>query len=703
MVDSMKRFSSFKVTLIWCAIILFVLPGNWGLSQSLTWESMNGPYGGRIFSVGCAPNGVLLAASENCGIFRSTDEGESWQQTSLTSETIVAFAVDSRGRLFAGSSGASGVYVSSDAGLTWLAANSGLESQGLESLVILSSGHIFAGTFYRGIYKSTDGGANWTRLQLPISGDATNPVWAMCADSSGNVYAGVAGVGLFRSSDDGRAWVEVGFHGTEIDALISLPHGEILAGAYGAIFRSTDRGATWTRLQTDTRYVNSFAQSATGHIFAFADNGVLRSTDEGLTWTGLNVGFRSTRYMSGSISSKGFIYGGNDGEGIARSTDDGNTWQKKNTGLAGSAVWVLASTASGRLLAGTDQGLHASDDRGATWILSDAVPGYVHALSVSANGFMFVSAGTGIFRSIDAGLNWRRLGNGAPNGASAICADEADNVFASPVGSIYRSTDAGGNWTMVDSSGHLILSLASSGLGEVYAGTFMYGMNRSTDGGTSWVEANNGIPAHFSGDRTIVALTVIRLGDVIASTTLGQFIRSTDQGKSWKTVADSTSLVSSILEDQNGRLYAGSRKRILGSTNHGASWFVVGAGPGNHEVRTLAFDSDGYLLAGAYSGGVFRSNLKTQTTSPPRRFELAQNYPNPFNSSTIIGFSLAQEQNVKLKIYNLLGQEIATLLSDHMVVGDYEFRWYANVPSGVYFYRLQAGDFVETKKMILLK
>ena len=88
----------------------------------------------------------------------------------------------------------------------------------------------------------------------------------------------------------------------------------------------------------------------------------------------------------------------------------------------------------------------------------------------------------------------------------------------------------------------------------------------------------------------------------------------------------------------------------------------------------------------------------------PKEFSLFQNYPNPFNSTSVIKYSIPKSSQVTLKIFNTLGEEIETLVNSEKPVGTYELNWNAaNLPSGVYFYRLQAGDFVQTRKMILLK
>jgi len=88
----------------------------------------------------------------------------------------------------------------------------------------------------------------------------------------------------------------------------------------------------------------------------------------------------------------------------------------------------------------------------------------------------------------------------------------------------------------------------------------------------------------------------------------------------------------------------------------------------------------------------------------PTSFSLSQNYPNPFNPSTTIRFEIAQSAPVKLKIYNVLGQLLATLVDEQKNAGFYLVEWNAQgATSGVYFYQLRAGDFMETRRMILLK
>ncbi len=88
----------------------------------------------------------------------------------------------------------------------------------------------------------------------------------------------------------------------------------------------------------------------------------------------------------------------------------------------------------------------------------------------------------------------------------------------------------------------------------------------------------------------------------------------------------------------------------------------------------------------------------------PTKFSLEQNYPNPFNPSTSIQYALSKRQFVTLKVYDVLGNEIVTLVNEHKPAGIYEVNFYATrLSSGIYFYRLKAGKFIQTKKMLIIK
>ena len=98
------------------------------------------------------------------------------------------------------------------------------------------------------------------------------------------------------------------------------------------------------------------------------------------------------------------------------------------------------------------------------------------------------------------------------------------------------------------------------------------------------------------------------------------------------------------------------------------------------------------------------TGVEDQIKSTPKSFKLEQNYPNPFNPGTTIKYAIPKAAHVTLTIYNSLGQESAKLLSKDMNAGVYTTEWNASgFASGVYYYRISVGDFVQTKKLILLK
>ena len=144
------------------------------------------------------------------------------------------------------------------------------------------------------------------------------------------------------------------------------------------------------------------------------------------------------------------------------------------------------------------------------------------------------------------------------------------------------------------------------------------------------------------------------------------------------------------------------------STNHGANWATVSTGLTNLDDRYLLANGNDLYLAAV--GGVWKRPLSQMVginqigQNVPEKFELFQNYPNPFNPSTNIKYQIAKSGDVKLIVYDVLGNEVATLVNEKLQPGTYEIEWNAfNYPSVVYFYKLTAGDYKQTNKMILLK
>ncbi len=103
-------------------------------------------------------------------------------------------------------------------------------------------------------------------------------------------------------------------------------------------------------------------------------------------------------------------------------------------------------------------------------------------------------------------------------------------------------------------------------------------------------------------------------------------------------------------------------------------------------------------------GIIKTTDIEKEITNFPKNFYLSQNYPNPFNPKTMISYQLPMTGEVELSIYNLLGQKVATLVNKNQPTGIYNVEWDAtNLSTGVYYYKLQTGEFQQVKKMILMK
>ena len=156
-------------------------------------------------------------------------------------------------------------------------------------------------------------------------------------------------------------------------------------------------------------------------------------------------------------------------------------------------------------------------------------------------------------------------------------------------------------------------------------------------------------------------------------------------------------------------LFAGTNGGVFLSTNNGTSWTEANNGLTNTPVALVISGSN--LFAGTDSNRVWRRPLSEMITGVenegsevPSQFILEQNYPNPFNPSTTISISLPSSEFVTLKVYDVLGNEVATLVNEEKPAGSYEVEFVANgLSSGIYFYKITAGSFIETKKLILLR
>jgi hypothetical protein len=254
---------------------------------------------------------------------------------------------------------------------------------------------------------------------------------------------------------------------------------------------------------------------------------------------------------------------------------------------------------------------------------------------------------------------------------------------------------------------------------NLFAGTFGGGVFLSTNNGTSWTAVNTGLT-----DLEVRSFAVLG-SNLLAGTEGGGVFLSTNNGTSWTAVntgLTGTYVLSLAVNGSN--LFAGTDGGVFLSTNSGTSWSAANTGLTDIWVMSLAV-SGSNLFAGTAWGGVWRRPLSEMVTGVeddfsqvPVGFTLEQNYPNPFNRSTersrqspttTIRYQLPKTTQVVLKIYNIFGQEVRTLVNARQPAGVNTVVWDGRdqsgkeVSSGIYIYRVQAGESIQSRKMSFVR
>jgi len=240
------------------------------------------------------------------------------------------------------------------------------------------------------------------------------------------------------------------------------------------------------------------------------------------------------------------------------------------------------------------------------------------------------------------------------------------------------------------------------GYNHIYKGIIL----RTTNGGISWTKQINGTTQSLLG----VSFTDVNNGTAVGAG--GTILRTTNGGTNWtEQTSVITTLYSVSFTDSNNGTAVGRYGTIFRTTNGGTNWTEqTRTGTYNFLYGVSFTDANngwavgeiGTILRTTNGGATFVE--EGQIDEMPTEFLLSQNFPNPFNPSTSIQYAVSSRQFVKLTVYDLLGREIETLVNEEKPAGTYEITWYSeNLPSGVYFYQLKAGSYLETKKMLLMK
>jgi photosystem II stability/assembly factor-like uncharacterized protein len=453
-------------------------------------------------------------------------------------------------------------------------------------------------------------------------------------------------------------------------------------------------------------------------------------------------------------------------------TNDGpNVWTQSLSTT--SAVWqdgiVINSTSPNIMYAGTaGAGVYKTTNSGVNWVQvnNGLINLTVQCMAISKSNPSIIMVGTtntgsspGVYRSTDAGANWTLKNNGITESGilpQAIAIDPTDpNVAytviftgtANAVNGVFKTTDGGDNWFVANTGigsiknflciainplNHNVIYIGSSF--DYVASTGPQKIYKSVNAGATWVDVSTGLPNLSTDINPVRALSISTADTAVVlaglfqnTTTNGGAFFTTNGGGQWTKIQNGLpnlagSLIRSALirPGSSTEFYLGydaaTPNGVWRTTNQGALWsnFSSGALLNTYIIRAFAFktspDSIFYAgVAGTTGMGVYEYTfipvgIRNNNSNIPKEYALYQNYPNPFNPTTVISYDVPKVSYVTIKVYDISGKEVSTLVNDNERPGSYNITFNASsLSSGIYFYKITAGDFVTTRKMALVK
>jgi photosystem II stability/assembly factor-like uncharacterized protein len=456
---------------------------------------------------------------------------------------------------------------------------------------------------------------------------------------------------------------------------------------------------------------------AVGSDQTFGGNGIiLKTTDGGSSWVKISAdtipGLKAVCFISPEVG-----YAGGFQNFFMETTDGGNFWVKK---VVAPKLWYFNNiefwNADTGIVVSFPSSVYYTTDGGSTWSISIGLKHNVEDVCfVDANTLFLAGSDETIYKSTNGGFIWSKVYGGIAlkSFLSVDFYNQNYGMVCGEDGKVMVTTDSGTNWTESNTGGNGLMQGVHI---FDWQNAFVVGTNeqvfKTTDSGVTWF-------SDFSGVDSValykIKFTENNIGLICGSD--GKFLMNTDY-----VIPVELAGFTATIEGNNNRLnwttkteLNNSGFEILRSVNS-ANWEKIAFIPGfgtTTETRIYSFN-DEQLKSGSYSyklkqidfNGSFRySDIVNVFISIPVAYSLEQNYPNPFNPGTVIEFSLPEDvSNLKLSIYNVLGEKVAELVNTALVAGRYSYQWNAsNVATGMYIYELRTDKFVSIKKMMLMK
>jgi photosystem II stability/assembly factor-like uncharacterized protein len=553
--------------------------------------------------------------------------------------------------------------------------------------VVYATGDVFD------IYYTTDMGTSWNPFSHLdpsqawtgefFSTDFIDPSTALTVGTRGmmNTWAPPLDAGTALNT-----WIK---SGTLYDIWAYSASGRVIAvgapGISGSTYDqgmySTDGGDTWAIATSDSTPHDFNDLSMVDSVLGYAcleDNFVYKTTDGGETWTDLGQVAVSTNDLEEIFfvdANTGYTFGAAD-EGY-KTTDGGASWSVLTTGvtatLRGSYFtdantgWVVGS--SGTLLYTTDGGTtFATQDPGSTTTLYSI-------WMVNANvGYLCGSSST-IRKTIDGGATWDTLTVGISTTLYDIEFDDENNgIIVGSSGRTFITGDGGVNWDFENNSSSTLYGVAVEIMSIDTSAAY-------TCGSISFIMRNAHVlvPVELASFSASVNGNNITLNWITATelNNLGFQVERISEEQSWEKVG----FVNGYGTTTEPQVYS--------FTDAG-----LASGIYNYRIKQMDFD-------GSYKYYQLEQEVEIGT---PVSYDLSQNYPNPFNPTTKINYSVPADGFVNISVYNVLGEKVTNIVNSLQKAGSYEVTFDAtNFASGMYLYRMESGDFVSVKKMMILK
>jgi len=390
-------------------------------------------------------------------------------------------------------------------------------------------------------------------------------------------------------------------------------------------------------------------------------------------------------------------------------------WKAQTSGNASYQLNSVAfPTSTVGFAAGNSGSLLGTVDGGTTWTtLTTNSTADINAISfINSTTGWFAGTTGAIKKTTNGGSSWVAQNSGTSSTINALQFTDANNGWATAAGTMIKTTNGGSSWATVStapSEGISTFTMLNATTGYLLTG--WGNVYKTTDGGTSWTQTA-GSPAGYSCTR--IKFPTESVGYVCGN---GNTIQvTTDGGSSWTpTYLNSSSINDIFAINATTAVIVGYDNTIYKTTNSGTTWVKQLLNSNNmHSLFGVCFSDANNGWAVGVSGIILHTttggtvDVREIATGKAASFVLAQNYPNPFNPTTVIDYAVPQStgamKHVTLKIYNMLGQEVAVLVDQAQASGSYRATFNgAGLSSGIYLYSLRVDNQNITKKMMLLK